>query len=160
MRGKLIKMNDPEYRHPGRRGNTTCGPDRRGNKDGRKPIYAKGVLTFKTNLMLSTEHFAKALYAGDGNLSNGIRKLLDAYAAPAGAPLERFQAEAVTRSAAAQRAKATSDARNHARYASAKAAALHEKVEELRRGPVDPEDARLAIESANEEAANEWDDAS
>ncbi len=63
-----------------RRGNTTSGPERRGNRQGRPGGYPQGTYTNLTSFKLSEEHLAIAVMLGAGTAAHGIRAVLSAVA--------------------------------------------------------------------------------
>lgn len=140
------KLRQPDNIIAGRRrGNTTEGAARRGNRNGRTPIYQGGA-TWPLSVTLSDEHFAKALYAGSGIAGRGIRELLDKYTAPTDAVLERGKAEEHFKIHKDRIAKAS----RAAAYSARKAAKTRALIAEHMREPVDPECAVQPNE--------EWDD--
>jgi hypothetical protein len=80
-RKKFLKT--PAERQRACRGNTTSGPDRRGNKAGRPPAYPPGTQVWSWNVTLSDAHSRKAKALGHGNTNAGIRNALDRVEAPA-----------------------------------------------------------------------------
>ena len=71
--------------------------NRRGNTNaaGKKGEYPDGTMTYQALVRLSDRHYALALYAGGGNLSRGIRRLIEDSAQSVdveGKPLTRFEA--------------------------------------------------------------------
>lgn len=87
---KKKKILLPGYR----RGNTTSGANRRGNRDGRKPIYTDGTETYSIALVVSESEYAAAMVLGTGKAAQGAREALRRIIAtlPPGMPQTRAEA--------------------------------------------------------------------
>ncbi len=105
--------------HGYRRGNTTSGPDRRGNREGRKPIYAADTALHHISLNVSEPEYVVAMRLGAGKAAQGARQalLLAAASLPPGGPQTRTEAYAAA--VAARKARST-HARTLARLAAAR----------------------------------------
>src|SRR5579862_624597 len=66
-------MPDYYYKEPGRRGNFTRGEDRKGNRDGRSPMYPPGTPLGRINLIVEMKHYAMLRAMGGGNATRGAR---------------------------------------------------------------------------------------
>lgn len=77
-----------------RRGNTTSGANRKGNKNGRPPEYPPGTELFVVAIKLSNPEYAVATLLGRGIATKGVREALSLAAAslPPGLPKTRAEA--------------------------------------------------------------------
>lgn len=80
--------------HGYRRGNTTSGAKRRGNRSGSRPAYPPGTELFSLVVKLSDPEYAIATILGDGIATKGVRRALSlaAEALPPGTPQTRAEA--------------------------------------------------------------------
>ncbi len=78
---------EPGYR----RGNTTSGLSRRGNRNGRPPDYPLGTELFPILVRVSHREYAIAAILGDGKATVGVRQALSlaAQSLPPGCPQTR-----------------------------------------------------------------------
>lgn len=77
-----------------RRGNTTSGALRKGNRNGRPAFYPPGTTIYRVLMTLSDADYAIAVILGNGNVSHGVRRTLAMAASqvPPDAPTTRFEA--------------------------------------------------------------------
>lgn len=89
-----------DYRQA-RRGNTTSGESRRGNRDGRPPVYPEGTITHSLLLAkLSDREYAIAILLGNGSPAQGVRRALRSAAldyCDRNAPLSRYETDTYIR---------------------------------------------------------------
>lgn len=114
--GVCVKCSrGPRVRLPGTSGgNTTHGENRRGNRNGRKPLYPPGTLVCSMSFKVSEDLYCKAMILGRGNASTGMRMGTEyAYAMQKPALPETVDRFAI----AAKIKQEKSDARFHARIA-------------------------------------------
>lgn len=77
-----------------RRGNTTAGANRRGNRNGRKPLYPLGTELFAIMLKVPESEYVAAMVLGAGKAAQGAREALSRalLSLPPGMPQTRAEA--------------------------------------------------------------------